>query len=179
MTGEDLNQTMVDATASDGWLMHKSTTLAALRAYYEVGGHIVALQDALILCKRHSFSNEQGGAKYSDGIPDWILDGCQKIVADRIENCFTVGKGQLGNEKAISNKSKQHLIRYLEVESVRSNLLIKGKKPSFNKAYKKALENLKGTIAGNVTWHAVRDSHTMVSKEIKSKPANLKYYPFK
>lgn len=173
------NKSMKDAVASDGWLMQKSVTLSALRHYYEKGGHVIALLDAVKLCQKHSNSLEEGGGSYTDGVPDWVLEGCGKVLTDRIDAGFTTGKGQLGNEKAYFLKHRQHLMRYLAVEEVIDPELSYPKPPSLNKAYKLALDKLQGTEAGAVTWKAVRDSHSKVKVDINSPQSLNLYYPIK
>lgn len=176
MVGQLLNQEMKDATASDSWMMHKSTTLAVLKDYYEIGGHVKALYDALELCLRQSYSHE-GKGNYCDGIPDWVLRGSKKIVLDRLHTGKSIGPGHMGNEKFISSESKKYLLRYLAVEKFIEEATSKGIKLSKLKASKMARNELTGKIDKLVSAKTIETSHRMVRREIHSPEHLWKYYP--
>lgn len=132
--------------------------LAAYRVFYEAG-IIVALRDALHLC-----------IKAGGQAPPWVLEASLTVIAERVQDGRSVGRGRHGNDAKATRENAIHLIRYIHVQAARD----RGDK--LVDAYATAAQTLEAVYLA-ASEDTVRLSYKKVQQALKSPETALKFYP--
>jgi hypothetical protein len=140
------------------FLIRLRPELDELRMFYEEGGLIAALHDALWLLL------ESGHPA-----PEWVVSGACKIVRDRLEHPLPTGDGATGNEKADYRSKMKHFHRWRCVTSLVQNGV------PWADVYAKAAAQLDGTFAegGEET---IKKSYQRVQKDLTDPQKAARYY---
>ena len=128
------------------------------REFYEKGGVLAALFDAIFLAKESK-----------QPPPEWVLDGALKVIGDRLKAGLKIGKGTKGNESAKYEIEMNHYHRWRTIKILRR----KGVK--WTKVYDEAEKLLAGTL-GSVKAGMIKKSYKMVQKDMKNPKKALQYY---
>ena len=126
------------------------------RAYYEKGGVIAALFDAIILAKESK-----------QPPPEWVLNGALKVIGDRLK--FGFKKGATGNESQKYEMAMKHYHRWQAVKKLRRKGIV------WTKVFHEAEKLLAGTN-DSVKHDAIKASYKQVQKDMKDQKKVLQYY---
>ncbi len=98
-----------------------------------------------------------------------MLDGCLKLIEDRLKFGFTIGTGQARNELSNYRINMIHFRRWQAVRKVRSEGI------KFPKAYSEASSRLADTFAAGGE-DAIKKSYLLVRKDMQNPKKRLRYY---
>ena len=141
------------------WLLYRLTPrLKELKLFYEQGV-MPALYDALVLARENEVPP-----------PNWVLEGAQRVIGDRLKLGFVKGIGVTGNEASQYRFNMMHFRRWQAVK------LCLSQGSTLDDAYYDASELLKGTFAKGQE-DTMKASYGKVSSDLQDPTAQAEILP--